>query len=66
VTNAGGRWHLEVRPRAQRQLERLPEKVATAIAEFVLGPLLEIRTVSATRCAANTLTTIGQSLHHSG
>lgn len=41
MTDAGGRWRLEVRPRAQRQLERLPEKVATAVAEFVLGPLLE-------------------------
>lgn len=41
MTDAGGRWRLEVRPRAQRQLERLPEKVATAAAEFLLGPLLE-------------------------
>lgn len=41
MTDAGSRWRLEVRPRAQRQLERLPEKVATAAAEFILGPLLE-------------------------
>ena len=34
------RWGLEVRARAQRQLSRLPEKVATAVAEFVTGPLL--------------------------
>lgn len=40
MRDAGGRWRLEVRPRAQRQLERLPEKVATAVAEFILGPLL--------------------------
>jgi PHD/YefM family antitoxin component YafN of YafNO toxin-antitoxin module len=30
-----GRWNLDVRPRAQRQLERLPEKIATAAADFV-------------------------------
>lgn len=36
-----GRWRLDVRPRAQRQLSRLPEKIATAVAEFIAGPLLE-------------------------
>jgi mRNA interferase RelE/StbE len=36
-----GRWGLEVRARAQRQLSRLPEKIATAVAEFVTGPLLD-------------------------
>lgn len=41
MTNAGGRWHLNVLPRAQRQLSRLPEKVATAVAEFMVGPLLD-------------------------
>jgi len=41
VTDAGGRWHLDVRPRAQRQLSRLPEKIATATAEFIVGPLLD-------------------------
>lgn len=41
MTDAGGRWHLDVRPRAQRQLSRLPEKIATAAAEFVVGPLLD-------------------------
>ncbi|MGH3903978.1 MAG: type II toxin-antitoxin system RelE family toxin [Pseudonocardiaceae bacterium] len=35
------RWGLEVRGRAQRQLARLPEKVATAAAEFITGPLLD-------------------------
>jgi mRNA interferase RelE/StbE len=40
VTDAGWRWRLDVRPRAQRQLFRLPEKVATAVAEFIVGPLL--------------------------
>jgi mRNA interferase RelE/StbE len=41
VTEVGGRWRLDVRPRAQRQLSRLPEKIATAVAEFVVGPLLD-------------------------
>ncbi|WP_322766975.1 type II toxin-antitoxin system RelE/ParE family toxin [Frankia sp. Cr1] len=35
------RYTLEVRPRAVRQLARLPEKIATAIAEFIAGPLLD-------------------------
>lgn len=35
------RWGLDVRGRAQRQLSRLPEKIATAVAEFITGPLLE-------------------------
>ena len=35
------RWGLEVRARAQRQLSRLPEKIAMAVAEFVTGPLLD-------------------------
>jgi hypothetical protein len=39
VTDAVGRWRLEVRSRAQRQHERLPENVATAIAEFILDLL---------------------------
>jgi len=41
VTDAGRHWRLDVRPRAQRQLSRLPEKVATAAAEFIVGPLLD-------------------------
>lgn len=41
MTDAGGRWHLDVRARAQRQLSRLPEKVATAVAEFIVGPLVD-------------------------
>lgn len=41
MTDAGGRWGLDVRPRAQRQLARLPEKIATAAAEFIVGPLLD-------------------------
>jgi mRNA interferase RelE/StbE len=41
VTGRAGRWNLDVRPRAQRQLERLPEKIATAAAEFMTGALLE-------------------------
>jgi len=38
-----GRWKLDVRPRAQRQLTRLPEKIAAAAAEFITGPLLDNR-----------------------
>jgi mRNA interferase RelE/StbE len=41
VTERAGRWNLDVRPRAQRQLARLPEKIATATAEFLTSPLLE-------------------------
>lgn len=41
MTAAGDRWYLDVRPRAQRQLSRLPEKIATAAAEFIVGPLLD-------------------------
>jgi mRNA interferase RelE/StbE len=35
------RWELLVAPSAERTLRRLPEKAATAVAEFLLGPLLE-------------------------
>jgi mRNA-degrading endonuclease RelE of RelBE toxin-antitoxin system len=41
VTGSDDRWRLDVRPRAQRQLSRLPEKIATAGAEFIIGPLLD-------------------------
>jgi len=41
VTGLAGRWNLDVRPRAQRQLAWLPEQIATATAEFLTGPLLE-------------------------
>jgi len=41
VTGRAGRWNLDVRPRAQRQLARLPEKIATAAAGFLTGPLLD-------------------------
>jgi hypothetical protein len=34
-------YQLDLRPRAERQLGRLPEGVATAALEFILGPLLE-------------------------
>ena len=34
-------WQLSVAASAERQLERLPEKVAVAVVEFVLGPLCE-------------------------
>jgi hypothetical protein len=41
VTGPVGRWKLDVLPRAQRQLARLPEKIAAAAAEFIAGPLLD-------------------------
>jgi mRNA interferase RelE/StbE len=34
-------WSLRVAGPAQRRLQRLPEKVAAAALEFILGPLLE-------------------------
>jgi mRNA interferase RelE/StbE len=40
VTGSAGRWTLDVRAPAQRQLARLPETVAAAAAEFITGPLL--------------------------
>ena len=41
MTGGSGRWNLEVRPRAKRQIARLPEKTAAAVVEFILGPLLD-------------------------
>lgn len=35
------RWQLQVAPAAERSLARLPERVAIAIVEFIVGPLLE-------------------------
>jgi mRNA interferase RelE/StbE len=34
-------WELIVAPSAERVLARLPEKAATAVVEFLLGPLRE-------------------------
>jgi mRNA-degrading endonuclease RelE of RelBE toxin-antitoxin system len=34
-------WRLRVAPSAERTLARLPESVATAIVEFLTGPLLD-------------------------
>ncbi|WP_445548497.1 type II toxin-antitoxin system RelE family toxin [Frankia sp. CiP1_Cm_nod1] len=34
-------YRLEFRPRAVRQLERLPEKISTAVLEFAFGALRE-------------------------
>lgn len=34
-------WRLEVAPASERTLARLPTKVAAAIVEFLVGPLLE-------------------------
>lgn len=34
-------YQVAVAPTAQREIQRLPEKVATAVAEFVCGPLAE-------------------------
>ena len=36
-------WRLVVAATAERALARLPERVAAAIVEFMLGPLLESR-----------------------
>jgi mRNA-degrading endonuclease RelE of RelBE toxin-antitoxin system len=42
VTGAGSRrYELRVAGSAARQLDRLPDKVAAAIVEFTLGPLLD-------------------------
>lgn len=42
MTRAGSRrYELRVAGPAARQLDRLPEKVAAAIVEFMLGPLLD-------------------------
>ena len=35
------KWSLQVAPSAERTLRRLPENVAAAIVEFLVGPLLE-------------------------
>ena len=35
------RWHLRVARGAERTLSRLPERVAGAIVEFMVGPLVE-------------------------
>ena len=35
------KWELVVAPSAERSLARLPEKIAPAIVEFMVGPLLE-------------------------
>jgi mRNA interferase RelE/StbE len=34
-------WRLQVAAPAERALSRLPENVATAVVEFMLGPLVE-------------------------
>ncbi len=34
-------WQLRVAPSAQRSLDRLPEKVAAAVVEFMVGPLVD-------------------------
>lgn len=41
MTGGGGRYDLRVAGPAARQLDRLPEKVAAAIVEFMLGALLD-------------------------
>lgn len=38
MSGPGDRWKLDVRPRAQRQLARLPEKIAAPVTPFVRGP----------------------------
>jgi hypothetical protein len=66
VSDAGRHWRFDVRPRAQRQLSRLPEKVAMAVAEFIVGPLLDNPTVSATLFTMNTLASIRHAAGGSG
>jgi len=39
VTDEG--WNLRVAASAERQLARLPERIAAAVVEFLLGPLCE-------------------------
>lgn len=34
-------WRLRVAASAERQLGRLPERIAAAVVEFILGPLCE-------------------------
>jgi mRNA-degrading endonuclease RelE of RelBE toxin-antitoxin system len=34
-------WRVEVSSRAQRDLRRLPDRIATAVVEFVTGALVE-------------------------
>ena len=34
-------WELQVAASAERQLARLPERVAAAVVEFIVGPLCE-------------------------
>ena len=36
-----GSWDLRVAASAERQLGRLPERIAAAVVEFMLGPLCE-------------------------
>jgi mRNA interferase RelE/StbE len=36
-----GSWNLRVAASAERQLGRLPERIAAAVVEFMLGPLCE-------------------------
>lgn len=35
------RYRVQITARAARDLERLPEKIATACVEFIFGPLVE-------------------------
>lgn len=37
-------WRLEVAASAERTLSRLPESIAAAVVEFMVGPLLEAPT----------------------
>ena len=34
-------YHIQITARAARDLQRLPEKIATACVEFIFGPLVE-------------------------
>jgi len=38
---AGDAWSVDVTAGAERALQRLPEKIATAVVEFITGPLAD-------------------------
>ncbi len=41
MTSSDPSWRLEVTSSFKRDLNRLPEKIAAAVVEFVLGPLAD-------------------------
>jgi mRNA-degrading endonuclease RelE of RelBE toxin-antitoxin system len=41
VSQSGGSYRVEIDRPAQRNLQRLPHKIATAVVEFITGPLAD-------------------------